>query len=293
MFRNYLKTAFRSLQRNKSYTFINVAGLAVGIAACMLLFLVIQYENSFDNFHPDKDRIYRISTHFNTPDGVSYSRGTCFPAGKQLPLDYPQLEHVASICSAHGGLVTILDENSHQPRTKFKEDGLFFAEPQFFDIFHFPFIAGNPKTALSAPNTAVLTRGAAEKYFGNWRKAIGRMIRYQDNKICKVTGILENPPVNTDFPLQVAISFKTLNDDTSHDWVSTNGNLNTYVKLPPGMPAEKFGASLAAFGAKHIPPEYAKKQGFTLQPLSTIHFDKKLLFTCSPVNLRFSSASPF
>ena len=275
MFRNYFKTAFRSLKRNKGYTFINVAGLAVGIAACLLLFLVIQYENSFDNFHPDRNRIYRVGTHFNTPDGTTYSRAACFPAGKQLPLDYPQLEHVASIFSAQGNQLTILNENSHQSQAKFKEDGLFFAEPRFFDIFNFPFIAGNPKTALSVANTIVLTQEAAEKYFGDWRKAMGRLIRYQDDKICKVTGILKNPPVNSDFPIQAAISFKTLPEDSSHDWVSVHGGLNTYVKLAPGMSAEKFSGSLAGFGNKHIPRDYAKKQGFTLQPLSTIHFDKR------------------
>ncbi len=274
MFRNYLKTALRNLQRNKSYAFINVAGLAVGIAACLLIFQVIQYEKSFDNFHPDKDRIYRVSVHFNTPDGISFTRGICFAAGKQLPLDYPQLEQVASIYGANGNQLTVLDENNH-PQNKFKENGLFYIEPQFFNIFHFPFIAGNPKTALSAPNTIVLTQGTAEKYFGDWQKAIGRMLRYQDGKIFKVTGILKNPPVNTDFPIQVAMSFKSLQNDTSHDWVSTFGDLNTYVKLPPGMSAEKFDASLESFGEKHIPPDYAKKQGFNLQPLNTIHFDKR------------------
>ncbi len=274
MFRNYLKTAFRNLQRNKSYAFINVAGLAVGIAACLLIFQVIQYEKSFDNFHPDKDRIYRVSVHFNTPDGISFTRGVCFAAGKQLPLDYPQLEQVASIYGANGNQLTVLDENNH-PQNKFKENGLFYIEPQFFNIFHFPFLAGNPKTALSAPNTIVLTQGAAEKYFGDWRKAIGRIIRYQDGKIFKVTGILKNLPVNTDFPIQVAMSFKSLQNDTSHDWISTFGDLNTYVRLPPGMSAEKFDASLESFGDKHIPPDYAKKQGFNLQPLNTVHFDKR------------------
>ena len=275
MFRNYFKTAFRSLRRNKGYTFINVAGLAVGITACLLLFLVIQYENSFDNFHADKNRIYRIATHFNTPDGINYSRGACFPAGKQLPLDYPQLEQVASIFSAQGNQLTVLNENSHRPQAKFKEEGLFFAEPQFFDIFNFPFIAGNPKTALSVANTIVLTQETAEKYFGDWRKAMGRLIRYQDDKVCAVTGILKNPPVNTDFPIQAAISFKTLPQDSSHDWVSVHGGLNTYVKLPPGLSAEKFAGSLKGFGDKHIPGDYAKKQGFTLQSLNTVHFDKR------------------
>lgn len=274
MFRNYLKTAFRSLQRHKIYTFINVAGLAVGIAAFLLIFQVIQYENSFDNFHRDKDRIYRVSVHFNTPQGIRWNRGTCFPAGRQLRLDYPRLERVASIFAADGKQLTILDQGNHA-LNKFKEPGLFYTEPQFFDIFNFPFIAGDPKTALSAPNTIVLTEAVAMKYFGDWRKSIGRLIRYEDGKIFKVTGILKDPPVNTDFPLKAAMSFKSLENDTSTDWVSCSGDLNTFVKIPPGMSAEKFSASLISFGDKHIPADYAKRQGFNLQPFNTIHFDKR------------------
>ncbi len=274
MFRNYLKTAFRSLLRHKIYTFINVAGLAVGIAAFLLIFQVIQYENSFDNFHPDKDRIYRVSVHFNTPEGIRWNRGICFPADKQLRLDYPRLECVASIYAADGKQLTILDQNNHA-LNKFKEPGLFYTEPQFFDIFNFPFIAGDPKTALSAPNTIVLTEEVAAKFFGDWRKAISRLIKYEDGKVFKVTGILKDPPVNTDFPLKAAMSFKSLENDTSTDWVSCFGDLNTFVKFPPGMSAEKFGTSLATFGDKHIPADYAKRQGFNLQPFSTIHFDKR------------------
>ena len=274
MFRNYLKTAFRSLQRHKIYTFINVAGLAVGIAAFLLIFQVIQYENSFDNFHPDKDRIYRVSVHFNTPEGIRWNRGICFPADKQLRLDYPQLERVASIYAADGKQLTILDQSNHT-LNKFKETGLFYTEPQFFEVFNFPFIAGDPKTALSAPNAIVLTEEVAMKYFGDWRKAIGRLIKYEDGKIFKVTGILKDPPVNTDFPLKAAMSFKSLENDTSTDWVSCFGDLNTFVKIPPGMSVEKFETSLISFGDKHIPADYAKRQGFNLQPFNTVHFDKR------------------
>ena len=149
-------------------------GLAVGIAACLLIFLVIQYEKSFDNFHPDKDRIYRVSVHFNTPDGISFTRGICFPAGKAIAPGLSPTGTGGVHLRCKGNQLTVLDENNH-PQNKFKENGLFYIEPQFFDIFHFPFMAGNPKTALSAPNTIVLTQGAAEKYFGDWRKAIGRI----------------------------------------------------------------------------------------------------------------------
>ena len=275
MLKNYFRTAFRNLSRNRSYAFINVAGLAVGVAACLLIFLVIQYEKSFDQFHKNKERIYRVVTRYNGPDGVTYSKGIAFPVGKQLALDFPQLKHVASVMSAQGDQITVVDENSRATESKFKERGLFFIEPAFFEIFNFPFLAGNPSTALSAPNTVVMTQQAAEKYFGDWHKAIGRSVKYQENQICKVTGILKNMPDNTDFPIQVAISFKSDRRDTLVDWVSTYGGLNTFVVLSPEMDANKFDRSLAAFGQKHIPAEYAKRQAPVLQPLATIHFDKR------------------
>ena len=275
MFKNYLRTAFRNLSRNRSYAFINVVGLAVGVAACLLIFLVIQYEKSFDNFHKNKERIYRVAVRYNGPDGITYGRGSALPAGKQLRLDYPQLQKVASIMGSQGDQLTIVDEYNRPTESKFKEQGLFFAEPQFFEIFNFPFLAGNPSTALSAPNTAVMTQQAAEKYFGDWHTAIGRSVKYRSNKICKITGILKNMPDNTDFPLQVVISFKSNRGDSSQDWVSTYGDLNTFVVLPSDLPADRFGSSLLSFGQKHIPAEYAKKQAFILQPLATIHFDKR------------------
>lgn len=275
MIRNYFKTAIRNLIRNRGYAAINITGLTVGISACLLIFLVINYETSFDNFHADKERIYRVSTRFDRGDGVGYTRGICYPAGKQLRLDFPQLEKVASISSAGGDQLTAMDDRSQSEQKKFKEDGLYFAEPEFFSLFNFPFLAGNPQTALNEPNTIILTQKTAEKYFGDWHTAIGKLLKYDNNKICKVTGILKNIPDNTDFPVQAAISFKTLSNDTSHDWISTQGGLNTYVKLPAGLSADKFGSMLSGFGQKHIPADYAKKQGFVAQPLTTIHYDKQ------------------
>jgi len=273
MLKNYFKTALRNLRRNKGYAFINITGLAIGVAACILIFLVIQYETSFDNFHNNRDHIYRIGTAFHGPDGVRYTRGICFPAGKQLKLDYPQVEKVASIFGQQGDQVTVMDETGKPTKKKFNEKGLFFIEPAFFEIFNFPFLAGDPKTALSEPKTAVITQATAEKYFGDWHKAIGRTIKYTDHTVCKVTGVLKNIPVNSDFPIDVALSFKTSEYDSSQDWVSTRSDLNIFTVLPPDMTRAQFNNNLVALTKKHKPAEYAKDV-FVSQPLSDIHFNK-------------------
>src|SRR5438045_9109976 len=125
MFRNYLKTALRNLRRNKSYAFINTLGLAIGIAACFLIFLVVKFESSFDNFHPKKESIYRVGTEFHTQDGVSYSEGVAFPVAKGLRVDFPQIKEVASIFK-NGGQITV--ENGSAQQKKLQEDNFYYAK---------------------------------------------------------------------------------------------------------------------------------------------------------------------
>lgn len=274
MFKNYLKTAWQNLRGNKTYVAINTAGLAVGIAACLLIFLLIQYETSFDNFHNNKERIYRVVAATKTPEGMNYSKASAYPVAEALRLDYPQLEHVARVYGREAQRITVLDEKADASREKFKEN-VFFAEPEFFDIFNFPFLAGNAKTALSEPNTVVLTQETANKYFGDWHNAIGKFIKYNDDLVCKVTGILKNAPANTDFPLSIVLSFKsTGHEDMLTDWVGQDGSLNTFLVLPENMPAQQFNNDLKAFVKRHTPVEYAN-QGYILQPLSNIHYESE------------------
>ncbi|HSZ35034.1 MAG TPA: ABC transporter permease [Puia sp.] len=275
MFKNYFKTAFRSLKHNKTYAAINVTGLAVGIAACLLIFLVIQFETSFDDFHTSRDRIYRIGSQFKLPDGLHYSAGTCFPAAKQLKLDYPQLENVSTILSVRGDQIAVMDEKGNNTQKKFSEQGLFFIEPHFLEMFNFPLLAGDAKTALAEPNTAIVTQATAERYFGDWKSAIGRTIKYNNNTICKITGVLKNLPANTDFPIEVALSLKTNKDASSDNWGSNNGLLNTFVIVPKGMSYEQLNRNLITFTKKHESAENAAKRIFYAQPLADIHFDKR------------------
>ena len=138
MLKNYIKIALRNFSRNKSNTFINVTGLAVGIAACLLIFLVINYELGFDSFHENKDRIYRVVSVRHSPQGNRYSSGAPFPVAEALRIDYPQLKEVADIYQVKRAQVIILQNERNSVEIKFiEETGAFFCEPQFFDIFNF------------------------------------------------------------------------------------------------------------------------------------------------------------
>ena len=278
MLKNYLKTAYRNLLHNKSYATINVSCLAVGIAACLLIFLVIEYETSFDTFHKKRDRIYRVVTQYNTPDGEVYSAGVPVPVTKTMRADFPQLENVATIIGGQSGLVSIPDPQGKATTKKFDEgERVFFADPQFFQIFDFKWLAGDPKTALNEPHTGLLTKETAERYFGDWRTAIGKTIKQNNSRLIKITGVLADVPANSDFPLKVVMSFATLHDsggDYLTNWENTNGGTQSYVVLPPNFSAATINAALPAFAKKYKPAEYAN-QGFRLQALPDIHFDNR------------------
>ena len=277
MFRNYFKTAIRNLSRNKNYALINVLGLAVGTAASLLIFLVIQFETSFDNFHKKKDSIYRVATEFHNQDGIDYTAGVSFPVAPQLRIDFPQLEEVACIFRMGDGQITIQKDATNQQK-KLHEDNIFYAEPEFFKMFDFGWLAGNAKTSLTEPNSVVLTQEVAEKYFGDWRSAIGKTIKHDNKYTYKVTGIIKNVPANTDFPLSVVVSYSTLKktniERNLNDWVSTFGQAYTFVALPAELSLGKFNARLKSFAKKHKPAENAKDV-FIAQPLSEMHYDDR------------------
>lgn len=276
MIRNYIKTAWRNLVRNKSYAAINITGLAIGIAACLLIFLIVTFETSFDNFHTKKDQIYRVISTVPASNGGGFISGVPVPVADGLRAEYPQLKGVVNIFQSGGSHFTISDKSNNSK--KFKEDFTFFVDPQFFDMFDFAWLAGDKKTALNEPNTVVLTQDEAEKFFGDWHSAIGKTIKFETNNNLKVTGILKNMPANTDFPLKVVISFATQKLKGffyavhKTDWVSISGQYYCFILLPPNISKQAFDRNLAAFVKKHKPAEYVS-QSLVLQPLTNMHYD--------------------
>lgn len=268
MFRNYLKTALRSLQHNRVYTFVNIAGLSFGIAICIILFLIIRFELSFDRFHTKESRIYRVLSQFKEPIGLTYGSGVPFPLPHALRQELPQLEKVAAIYSVNNTQFQI----GETAAKKFKEeDGVYYTEPFFFDIFDFTWLSGTPATALSQPNSIVITRDVAQKYFGNWGAAIGQIIKHGNNEL-KITGILENVPPNTDFQFKYIISYSTLKSGNLQDWNTINSNLMCYVLLPANVQSASINNLLPTILKKYKRAENAHVGQF-LQPLHEVHFD--------------------
>ncbi|GGA94443.1 ABC transporter permease [Puia dinghuensis] len=272
MLPHHLKTALRTLSRNKGYTLLNIIGLSVGVAACLLIFQVVRWQLSFDNFHVAKDRIYRVvSIPYKEGSGYNARAGVALPVASALRIDYPQLEKVAAIFG-RDGQVTVLND-THSAEKKFNEENdVYFAQPAFFDIFNFAWLAGNPKTALTAPHTVVLTKATAIKYFGDWQTAMGRSIKFDNHDIFKVTGVMKDVPANTDFPLGVVFSYTSLTNVDLTDWIGTYGRGYCFVRLPSGLDAGKFNGELKNFINRHEPKE-GRIHGIALQPLAGMHFD--------------------
>jgi ABC-type antimicrobial peptide transport system permease subunit len=277
MIKNYFKTAFRNLVRHKNYTIINVVGLAAGIGVCLVLFLVIMYEMSFDNYHKKKDRIYRVLTeyhHADAPD-IFYGKGVPSPLPSALKTNFPQLEKVAAVYSEGNDQIQVLDDNG-QAMKKFKEErGVFFVEPSLFDIFDFKWLAGSA-SSLKNPNSVVLTKTIAEKYFGDWQFAVGKNLKWNNRDVLKVTGILGDVPENTDLQFKVVISFGTgytADFLKSTNWDGTGSSYGCYVLLPRDVSASSFNAQLRAFVKKMKSPD--NKDSHIIQPLSQIHYDTK------------------
>ena len=275
MFRNYFKTAIRNLLRHKSNSIINVAGLMVGFAAFLLIFLVIQYEQSFDNFHKKDNNIYRVVRIGKNPVNREYRTGVPFPVTQGLRTDFPQLANAAAIYGTGGVQVNVTAADGSTLK-KFKEgNNVFITEPQFFKMFDFSLAKGNIANAISEPNTALLTKDIASKYFGDWKTAMGKTLKIFGLPI-KVTGILNNPPSNTDFPLGVVLSYATLVKNVDmNNWGNISDENYCFVQLPGNYSREQFNKLLARFVDKHIKP-VNPSYDLTLQPLKEIHYDERL-----------------
>lgn len=270
MLRNYIKIAIRSLLKFKGYTAINLLGLALGLTAGILILLYVLDEVSFDKFHANLDRIHRVETLFATTESVdkkSYDANG-WPIGVILRKDYPEVESVLYAKDASGLLIV----HDHQQI----QQTLYFASPEFFHIFSFPLIKGDPTRALEAPYSIVVSEAMEKKYFPGG-DALNKTLTLADTLTFAVTGVMKDIPGNSHLQADMVLSFATyplLNSQFSYEDGWGNINVKNYVLLKPGVDVEAFQRKAAGIYQEHA-GEAFKNWGITasvhFQPLRTLY----------------------
>jgi len=273
MIENYIKTALRNLRRNKFYSVLNIGGLAIGTTCCILILLYVQDELSWDRFHDKANRICRIAYHFVTADrGTSIAR-TAYVQGPMLKQDYPEVENYVRFSDYMTRVVRYED-------TAYSEERFIWVDNSVFDIFSFNLIKGNPREALTKPNTVVLTEDLAVKYFGT-ENPIGKGLRVGDDALYTVTGVVENIPANSHIRPNFLASFATLSFQSTGDTGAdlSRSNYYTYILLKEGTDYKALEQKIDGFTEKYYGPmlkRYGASARYELQPLTSIYLHSKL-----------------
>lgn len=278
MFRNYLKIAWRNIIRHKTSSVINVAGLAVGFAAFLLIFLVVRYEQGFDQFHVHKKKLFRVIRVARNAAHEDYRTGMPFPVAPSLRSNFPQLANAGAIVP-DDFVQVIISDNGNGAAKRFREvHGIFFAEPQFFDMFSFSIVAGEYRNSLKMPGNVLLTQSLGDKYFGHWQKATGKILR-MDGVTVKVCGILKDLPANTDFPIKAVLSYATHQNYAElkklmNDWGYIEEDNYCFVQLNESDSPAQFKGELKEYADRYIKPVNPYYY-LSIQPLNEMHFDAR------------------
>ena len=274
MFKNYLTIALRNLWKRRTHTVINVLGLAIGIASAIIIFLIVRYELSFDQFHEKADRVYRVTTAFHSNDGNTYSNaGGARPLPGALRQDFvDDMEEVVSIERYSGHRRIRVDS-----QTIFLENAVVYTDNAYFTLFSFPVLVGNRSTILRQPNEVVITRQLSQRLFDTPEAAIGSVIDLNGQYDLQVVGVLADYPNNTGFNFDMLISATTRPHNAEEDnaWDHFNSSFQTYVLLSPRVEAHSVVSRFPEFVLKYRGEEDTKHgmRDLYLQPLTDIHLE--------------------
>jgi len=276
MLRNYLKTAFRNLWKNKGFSAINIIGLAIGLATCLLIMIYVMDELSYDRFNKKADRIYRLDAEVKFGDNHSVMAQAPAPEGPTILKEFPEVEKEMRFRN-YGGVMIKKDNQN------IREEAVTYADSTLFDVFTLPMIAGNPRTALVEPHTAVITERAAKKYFGV-ADVVGRTLMINDSIPYRVTGVIRDLPAQSQFHYDLFLSLSESDEAKNmQEWLSFN--LTTYIVLREGVDPRAVQVKLDGLVRKYVGPllqeavhtsldDFMKGGNyirFSLMPLTDIH----------------------
>ncbi|RPD40203.1 ABC transporter permease [Chitinophaga barathri] len=275
MIRNYIRIALRNLWKNKFMSVVNILGLSVGLSAALVIWMIVHYDLSFDTFHKDRDRMYRVVSKLDFNKMIIKTSGVPIPMLPELRANVPGVEKAALIYQ-------------YSPNVKIKEQKfgvqkrIAFAEPEYFSLIDYKWIYGSP-AVLKNPLQTVLTEERAAQYFPGTalQDVIGREVTYDDSIRVAVSGIVQSLKGNTDFTFQEFVSMQTVLSDQGlkkmrgwDAWNNFNSGISMFVKLRPGVEKEKIEARIMGITKAHDDED--SKNQYTLQPLREIHFNSEI-----------------
>jgi putative ABC transport system permease protein len=269
MIKNYLLITLRNFARNRTYTLINMLGLSIGISSCLIIFLIISNDLSFDKFHSRYDRIYRVVLESKTASGTDYGSTTPYPFAKAFRNDFPNVPLMVQLHMQEDVLMKVGVE-------KRRIHNVLFADSLFFEVFDFKILSGNPKVDLAEPGKVFLTKTLADNLSSDGK--IVTTIKLDNKLELEVAGIVADPPPNSHISFSMLVSMPSLFKDflgfPIESWGMTIAGYN-YVVLPDDLAPEKLEEDLTKFVIKYYSPEDAARKKFMLQPLREIHFDQQ------------------
>ncbi len=282
MFKNYIKIAFRNILKHKGYSIINIAGLTIGIACCLVIILYVKDELSYDRFHSKADRIYRVIEHVKI-DGVGEESASMpFPFGETIPIEFPDAIE-ASVRFFNFQSPTLSLEYGTSGEKRFNEPRFYFADSNLFQIFDFELVRGNAETALDAPNSIIITESMVPKYFGN-EDPMGKTMTFQNQVNLQVTGIAKDVPANSHIQFDFLASFSTMRPFFGGQYPQ-NWYWNpcwTYVLLSEGVSPDYLESRFPGIIEKYFPQVIKDKTTIFMQPLTDIHLKSNLDYEMHP-----------
>jgi len=293
MIQNLLTTAFRNLKRNKFFSFLNILGLAVGMAVFLLIAQYVHFEHSYENFVPGKENIYRVALTFYRHNEIYEASAENYPTvGPALKKELPGVIRFARLYNmGYKNNVIITNENAKPDKISFKQRRFLYADSGFLPMMGYEMIQGNAATALRDPNTVVISEKYAKMYFGN-EDPIGKTLHMQDDdfndELAKVTGVFKSQPLNTHLKFDVLFSYQTLyarrGGPKRYDQSWMRWDMYTYVQLQPGTDIRKLQAGMQGIVNRNKPELKASNEAavLSLQPLADIHLNSDLANEAEP-----------
>ncbi|WP_339759176.1 ABC transporter permease [Algoriphagus aquimarinus] len=279
MWKIYSKIAWRNLKKGKRVTLINIFGLTLGITAAFMLFTVVSYELSYDDFQSNSDRIYRVVTQDEYSDGLAFNPGVSPPMPDALKNDLTGIDALVPVINS-SLFVTIDHAVTNTGDNKFIVEDAFFTDSGYAQLFDVEVLAGDLK-ALDKPGQVVLTESEAKKLFGTWENAFGKSILLAKRVEASVAAIVADIPDNSNFRFNMLASYQTLKSNVEvfeynfEEWGSFGSNFQLYVMLPKESSADQIDQQLVAFAEKNYKDRGSSKKSFFLQAMNEIHFDSR------------------